>query len=248
MHMTENIHKAVNVVRNSNYVVVFTGAGISVESGIPPFRGINGIWAKYDPRSLELDYFLNNPSASWRVIKEIFYEYFGQFGPNKAHYIISNWQNKGYIKSVITQNIDNLHQEAGSKKVIEFHGNSKTCICLSCESKYTIDEVDLAQDIPLCHKCKGILKPNFIFFGEGIPEPAGSLSFREADKANAMIIVGTTGEVMPASLIPREAKKAGATIIEVNTHPTAYTDSVTDIFLCGKATEIFQNLENSGLK
>ncbi len=246
--MTGNIQNAVNIIRDSNYAVVFTGAGISVESGIPPFRGTDGIWAKYDPRSLELDYFLNNPSTSWSVIKEIFYKYFRQFGPNKAHDIISNWQNKGYIKSVITQNIDNLHQEAGSKQVIEFHGNSKTCICLSCESKYTIDEVDLTPDIPSCHKCKGVLKPDFIFFGEGIPEPAGSLSFREAEKADTMIIVGTTGEVMPASLVPGEAKKAGAKIIEVNTHPTAYTDSVTDIFLRGKATEIFQNLVNSGLK
>lgn len=245
--MKEHIREAVDIIRNSNHAVVFTGAGISVESGIPPFRGNDGIWAKYNPQSLELNYFLANPAGSWSVIKEIFYDYFGKYGPNKAHLVIAKWQKMGYIKSVITQNIDNLHQESGSKNVIEFHGNSQTCVCLSCNSKFSINEVDFSLDIPSCIKCKGILKPNFIFFGEGIPEPAGSLAFEEAGKSDAMIIVGTTGEVMPASLIPKDAKNSGAKIIEVNTHPTTYTDTITDVFLKGKATEMFKEMEKYGL-
>ena len=127
--MQEKIERAAKIIKNSKHLTVFTGAGISVESGIPPFRGSEGLWSKYDPEVLELDYFHRNPDVSWKIIKEIFYDFFGKAKPNDSHFGISKLEDLGIVKTIITQNIDNLHQEAGSKNVIEFHGNSKVLIC-----------------------------------------------------------------------------------------------------------------------
>ena len=237
--MEENIIKTVEVLKKSSYAIAFTGAGISVESGIPPFRGENGLWNRYDPTILDLDFFYQQPEQSWKAIKEIFYEFFGKAKPNTAHDVLSELEKQGIIKTLITQNIDNLHQEAGSKNVIEFHGTAQTMVCIDCGHKYKAKEVKLKKTVPECKKCKGTLKPDFIFFGEGIPEPAGSRSFDEAEKCDLLILTGTTGEVMPASMIPHRAKKRGATIVEVNPAESAYTNTITDIYLKGKAGEVF---------
>lgn len=234
--------KAGEKISNAERVSAFCGAGISVESGIPPFRGENGLWNKYNPGFLEIGYFLENPGDSWKVIKEIFYDFFGRAKPNTAHKALALMEEKGLIHSVITQNIDNLHQEAGSKKVYEFHGNSKRLICLDCKKGYHVSEIDLNQLPPRCPSCGGLLKPDFIFFGESIPELARTNSFLETRRSDVFILVGTTGEVMPASLIPMEAKHNGAFIIEVNIQKSNYTDNVTDIFLRGKATEVMKKL------
>jgi len=130
-----NIEKAAKIIKSAKHVTAFTGAGISVESGIPPFRGDGGIWGKYDPKILDLPYFLANPLDSWIVIKEIFYEFFGKAKPNNAHKMLAEMESLGWLKAIITQNIDNLHQEAGSKNVIEFHGNSKILVCTNCGNK-----------------------------------------------------------------------------------------------------------------
>ncbi len=236
------IEKAVKILKKAKHVTAFTGAGISVESGIPPFRGENGLWSKYNPIVLDIEYFYNNPKESWEVIREIFYNFFGKAKPNAAHYALAEMESSGLLKAVITQNIDNLHQQAGSKEVYEFHGNSRTLICTNCSAKYYAGQIDLLNLPPKCENCGTVLKPDFIFFGEQIPEPARTKSFDEAEKADVFILIGTTGEIMPASLIPHEAKKMGATIIEVNTERTNFTNSITDLFLQGKATEIMQKL------
>lgn len=236
------IEETAKIIKNANHVTAFTGAGISVESGIPPFRGEDGLWSRYDPIVLDIGYFHSNPKESWEVIREIFYDFFGQAKPNAAHFALAEMENMGVLKAVITQNIDNLHQQAGSKEVYEFHGNSRTLVCTNCSKTYFAEQIDLSILPPRCEYCSTVLKPDFIFFGEAIPEPARSKSFDESKYADVFILIGTTGEIMPASLIPNEAKEKGAKIIEVNTERTNFTNSITDLFLQGKATEVMQKL------
>ncbi len=237
------ITKAANVIKNSKRVCAFTGAGISVESGIPPFRGANGLWAKYDPSFIDISFFEEHYERSWEKIKEVFYDFFGKAQPNHAHLGIAELEKMGYIKTVVTQNIDNLHQLAGSKNVIEYHGTASTLLCLSCGSKFKAEEFSFKNMPPKCPHCKNkSIKPDFVFYGEGIPEPANSLAFKEAELSDVFIVVGTTGEVMPACYIPMMAKQRGATIIEINPSSSAFTNSITDIYIKLPAGEAFDAL------
>ncbi len=238
-----NIKKAAELIKNANYIIAFTGAGISVESGIPPFRGKEGLWENYDPKILDLSYFYSHPRSSWIVIKEIFYDFWGKAKPNPAHEFLSFLEKQGNLKTVITQNIDNLHQEAGSKNVCEFHGTLKKMVCTSCGALYPSEQVKLDKLPPKCKKCQGILKPDFIFFGEGISEYAYMKSMESMRETDLLIIVGTTGEVMPAASLPQIAKLKGAKIIEINTEKSSFTNSLTDIFLQGKAGEVSAELK-----
>jgi len=237
------LQKAVAAIRNSNYNIAFTGAGISVESGIPPFRGESGIWSKYDPNTLELGFFHKNPVESWEVIKQLFYDFFGNAKSNLAHQVLAEMEIKGMLECVITQNIDNLHQQAGSKMVFEFHGNSQKLLCVNCRTYYVPQDINLNKLPPKCIKCDGLIKPDFIFFGEGIPPEAYEGSVDAASKAEVVVIVGSTGEVMPAAQIPYQAKQNGATIIEINPGISNFTKSITDIYLEGKATEVMGKLK-----
>ncbi|MBU1011471.1 MAG: NAD-dependent deacylase [Bacteroidetes bacterium] len=234
--MSHSFSEAIDLIKKAKHIVAFTGAGISVESGIPPFRGAQGLWSKYDPQVLELYYFFDNPKESWTVIKEIFYDFFGKAKPNDAHKGLAILESKGFIKEIITQNIDNLHQEAGSKVVYEFHGNSQQLICTSCKSTYKAREINLNKLPPLCLKCNSLLKPNFIFFGEGIPQDAYHASLAAAKKADLFILIGTTGEVMPACQMPYIAKENGAKIIEINPETSKFTHTITDVILKEKAS------------
>lgn len=243
--MREELKKAAQFLKSAKYAVAFTGAGISVESGIPPFRGSDGLWSKYDPIVLDIGYFHNNTVAAWKVIKELFYDFFGKASPNPAHKTLAQWEQTGLLKSVITQNIDNLHQEAGSKIVYEFHGTASNMICLDCSSKYPSEEVNLKKLPPKCKKCDGVLKPDFIFFGEGIPEEANIRSFQAAEKCDIFIVIGTTGEVMPASMLPATAKNKGAKIIEINPQVSHFTHHLTDVHLEGKAGEVLPLLNET---
>jgi NAD-dependent deacetylase len=234
----DNIKRAAVAILNSNFTTAFTGAGISVESGIPPFRGEGGLWTKYDPNLLDIDHFMQNPVKSWEVIKSIFYNFFGSAKPNKAHLVLAEMEKKGLLKRTITQNIDNLHQEAGCKHVYDFHGNSKRLVCLSCNAFYKVSEVNLDHLPPTCRLCGGILKPDFVFFGEAIPQIPLVAAYEAATISDVFLIIGTTGEVMPANQFPLLAKENGATIIEINPKESNYTEGVTDIYLQGTATEM----------
>ncbi len=234
--------KAAELIRNARRVTAFTGAGISVESGIPPFRGEDGLWSKYDPGCLDISYFRANPEDAWVVIKEIFYDFFGQARPNAAHKGLAAMEREGLLQAVITQNIDNLHQVAGSREVYEFHGNSQYLICLKCGERYPVANIDLGALPPHCGNCGGLLKPDFVFFGEPIPHDAYLRSLHEAETADVFLVIGTTGEVVPASMIPRVAKQNGAAIIEMNTLESNYTYQITDVFLQDKATTAMTQL------
>ncbi|WP_024791619.1 NAD-dependent deacylase [Lebetimonas sp. JS032] len=237
------LKKAAELIQTSNYTVSFTGAGISVESGIPPFRGPNGLWSKYNPEILDMNFFLNHPDISWKYIKEIFYDYMYNAKPNIAHYCLTKLENLGKLKGIITQNIDNLHQDAGSKNVIEFHGTTKKLECIKCKTKYVSNKISLDKLPPLCPECGGILKPDFVFFSEPIPKEAFEKSIELAQKCDLMIIIGTTGEIMPASQIPYLAKENGAKIIEINPDKSTYTDTITDIYIPLKATKACEKLQ-----
>lgn len=237
------LKQAAKLIIAAKRVCAFTGAGISVESGIPPFRGKNGLWNKYNPEFIEIGYFHRHPERSWQLIKEVFYDFFGKARPNVAHLAIAQLESQGIIKSVITQNIDNLHQQAGSKHVHEFHGTASRLICLDCNQSFTTDQISFDTLPPPCPNCAvGRIKPDFIFFGEDIPEPARTNSFAESENSDLFIVIGTTGEVMPACMIPHLAHENGAKIIEININPSAFTSTTTDIFLQGSATTVMTEL------
>lgn len=234
--------EAVDLIENADHLVVFTGAGISIESGIPTFRGENGLWEKYDMNYLTLDYFHNSPAASWIFNKKIFYETFKGKEPNKAHLGLSALESKNIVKSVITQNIDNMHTLAGSKNVIEFHGNARFAVCTKCNKKFEIDDALINNLPPKCDECNEVLKPDFIFFGEPLDDQVYQEAFDEAKKADVVLVIGTTGIIRPASNVPIYAKETGAKIIEVNTEVSEFTDDITDVFLQEKATVAMETI------
>jgi NAD-dependent deacetylase len=146
------------------------------------------------------------------------------------------------LKALITQNIDDLHRRAGSREVVEFHGNSRTLRCMGCGETSDASETDFSNLPPTCRACGAILKPDFVFFGEPIPHQAYARAFFEAERSDVMLIIGTTGEVMPAALVPRVAKSKGTTLIEINPAESNYTREITDIFIEAKAAEALPRL------
>jgi NAD-dependent deacetylase len=179
---------------------------------------------------------------AWQVIREIFYEYFGQSAPNAAHLALAEMEQMGQLDVVITQNIDNLHQAAGSQDVIEFHGNSHRLSCTVCDQRVPFTAETIATLPPRCAACGAVLKPDFVFFGEPIPFLAQRRAMAETTRADVWLVIGTTGGVYPAALLPIEAKRNGKTIIEVNVRPSEFTGQITDLFLQGQATEVLSAL------
>jgi NAD-dependent deacetylase len=235
------IKEAARLIRSARHLTAFTGAGISVESGIPPFRGEGGLWSRYDPRMLELSYFLERPEVSWPILKEIFYDHFGAAKPNRAHEVLAAWEARGLLKTIITQNVDNLHFEAGSRNVVEFHGNSRTLVCLACGARKAATSKILERLPPRCG-CGGLLKPDMVFFGEGIRQAAHESADAAADQTDCMLIVGSTGEVYPAALVPHRAKEHGAALVEINPEPSGFTADA-DVRVPLGAAEAFDLLE-----
>ena len=238
-----NIEIVADLIKKSKYAIGFTGAGISVESGIPPFTGAGGLWNKYDPKFIELSFFYSNPKKSWEEMRKIFFNSMGTAKPNKAHEVLALMEKKNILKGIITQNIDGLHQAAGSKNVVEFHGTINTLLCTDCNLTYKTSEIDISKETPRCPSCNGILKPDFVFYGEGINKNNYDKSLVMANKADLVIIVGTAGQVMPACYLPFTAKRNGAKIIEINTLESSFTSQITDYYFQTKATEFFGELE-----
>ncbi len=236
------IDAAARAIESAKYAIAFTGAGISAESGIPTFRGSEGsVWQQYDPALLEYEVYRRRPKQSWPCVRDVFYKYVSDpaVKPNAAHLYLAELERRGMLQCVVTQNVDDLHQRAGSKNVFAFHGSVDTFECLDCGRTRPMHEVDLTSNPPTCPTCNGLLKPGFVFFGEGIPEKAYSGSFDAARRADVVIVVGTTGEVMPACMVPIEAKRNGAIIIEINPKHSALTARYTDIYIEAGAVEAF---------
>lgn len=240
----DTINKVSSILNAGKHIVAFTGAGISAESGIPPFRGQDGLWKNYDPVNLNLNFYLSNPEKAWPVIYDIFYHHFTDTLPNQGHTILARWEKNIFLKTIITQNIDNLHQLAGSASVIPFHGNARQLMCTKCRSLLSDLKYLNKNQIPVCQKCGELLKPDFIFFGEEIPASVLNSAFEEAAKADVFLIIGTSGEIGPANQLPQTAKRNGADIIEINIDKSLYTNKLTDYFLQGKSAFLLPLLDS----
>jgi NAD-dependent deacetylase len=198
--------------------IALTGAGISAESGIPTFRSQGGLWEKYDPAVYaSIEVFKRDPSKYWSIRGDFIRNY-DQYHPNKAHRALVELEELGIVQCVITQNIDGLHHKAGSKHVIELHGNLRVTYCLQCGREYRAPHVPLG-DPPYC-SCGGILKPNTVLFGEPLPQDALSKAQRESMRCKVMLLIGTSAVVQPAAMLPHLAKQNGAPIVEVNIEHT----------------------------
>jgi len=238
--MEKTFKKAALTICQSTKTIALTGAGISVESGIPDFRSPGGLWQRFNPIEYgTIGAFRANPEKVWQMLQEVS-DLLASARPNPAHTGLARLQELGLLHTIITQNVDYLHQEGGATSVIEYHGNAKSLSCLWCNQRYNTDE--LGGQIPPKCSCGKILKPDVVFFGEPIPTRALQESYELASTCRGLLIVGTSGEVAPANTLPETAKKAGATIIEVNVEPTVLTEYVTDIFLQGRAGEVVGKL------
>ncbi len=240
MDMDNLIEQAANIIIDSKLTLALTGAGISVESGIPDFRSPEGLWSIYDPMEYAtINAFRETPEKVWEMARAMT-KLMDQARPNSAHIGMAYLEKMGYLQYIITQNVDNLHQEAGSKHVIEYHGNTSTLTCLKCGKKYKSEEK--RDEIPPRCLCRQILKPDVVFFGEAIPKDAMDMSFQLASQAQALMVVGTSAVVSPANTIPSVAKQNGAKVIEINKEMTHLTATITDVFLQGDAGKIMSAL------
>jgi NAD-dependent deacetylase len=235
--MDESIKTAAKIIKNSKSLIALTGAGISVPSGIPDFRSKGGLWEKYDPMVYaNISSFQRSPEKVWDMIFDmmnlvIYAE------PNMAHYTLAKLENLGILKVLVTQNIDGLHGKAGSRKVIEFHGNTEFLECIKCGNSYKAASYKINEKkLPRC-SCGSILKPSVIFFGEAIPEIALIESTDFAASADTVLVIGTSSAVYPAAAIPAIAKENGAVIIEFNIEETEITSVLTDFLILGQADE-----------
>lgn len=223
-------------------IVFFTGAGISAESGIPTFRGEDGIWKKFKPEELaNFNAFIRNPDMVWE-----WYQYrrkiINEAKPNPAHLAIAEFQNHYTQVSVITQNVDNLHGRAGSKIIYELHGNIERNFCIKCRTFYTKDNFTFTDKVPVC-KCGGLIRPDVVWFGEALPTDIFNKAEKAAQWADLLFVIGTSAIVYPAAYIPMTAKQQGVTIIEINIEATDITSYANYSFF-GKAGEVLPSILN----
>lgn len=242
-HPTDRIFReAAETLRARGNAVALTGAGISVESGIPAFRGTQGMWEKYDPMEYAtIGAFRQDPEKVWGMLSEMV-DLFSRAAPNAAHISLAEMERRGVLRSVVTQNVDGLHQAAGSRRVIEFHGNVEELICLSCWNRYP-SRVKIREGIPPRCACGTILKPNLVLFGEPIPWDAQEEAENQAKRCSVLLVIGTSAQVAPACDIPLLSKRSGAVIIEINPEETPLTKSVADLHLREKAGIAVTRLE-----
>jgi NAD-dependent protein deacetylase/lipoamidase len=219
--------------------VVLTGAGVSTESGVPDFRSPTGIWAQFDPLEYgSIQAFQADPAKVWSFYAQRF-SMLTEAEPNDAHRALAELEQRGYVQTLVTQNIDLLHERAGSSDVIEVHGSIRSSRCLECGATYALAEV-LALletgDVPACTRCGAIVKPDVVFFGEVLPQAAIERAFEVAREAKLMLVVGSTLEVYPVAGLPLETLSAGGELAIVNRGPTAL-DGVATLKIDGSAGE-----------
>ena len=254
--MKELIEKAARDLINSTHAIALTGAGISTESGIADFRGPSGIWTK-DPEAERRAYrsyarFQEDPKAWWeeRLSGPLLLDGLEKAMPNPGHYALAELEKMGFLKCTITQNVDGLHEKAGTENVLEYHGSLLKLRCISCTSRFSRDKFDLeelrlkGQLPPRCPNCRGIVKTDGVAFGEPIPHDVAEQSLEQATKCDLMLICGTSAVVYPFANLPRVAKRgAGTLIIEINAEPTPLTgEGISDYLIQGKTGEILPGI------
>ncbi len=234
------------MIFQAKYMVVFTGAGISAESGIPTYRGAeDGVWHKYDPaKYANIRYFLKDPKYYWGFFREVRYPLLKQAEPNKAHIALAKLEAKGVLRAIITQNIDGLHQLAGSRRVLELHGNTRRILCMECNKGYTIDTVYRqleTQFPPTCSGCSGRLRPEVVFFGESLPTAVLEEATQETRRCDLFMVIGSSLVVQPAASLPVMAKQQGARLVIINKEPTPL-DSIADVVFHSAASEMLGDI------
>jgi NAD-dependent deacetylase len=259
LNAEELIGRAARDLVKSNYGIALTGAGISTESGIPDFRGPNGIWTKNPEAEIKAyeayDQFRADPKGYWEErsdpqssISRLF-STLGEIGkvqPNPGHYALAELEKMGILKCVVTQNIDGLHQKAGSKKVIEYHGGLNKFRCVECNRRFSKDELNLEKlkmegKLPPSCQCGGVIKDDGVFFGEPIPSDVLQRSQREAYQCDLMLICGTSAVVYPFANLPGMVNPA-TIIIEINAEPTPLTGKISNYLMQGKTGEILPKI------
>ncbi|MHA1271250.1 MAG: NAD-dependent protein deacylase [Candidatus Helarchaeota archaeon] len=256
LELDKKINQAVKIIRNSKFIVALTGAGISTESGIPDFRSPgSGLWTKVDPmKYAHIDVFLKNPSAYWKRALDP-----NGLGnrildakPSTAHIMLAELEKLGYLKAIITQNIDNLHQKAGNSEVIELHGTIFTAHCMKCGSKYerkkVLEWIKAGELPPLCKEsgCNGILKSDTILFGESLPSHAIEKALNLSRLADCMLVLGSSLVVTPAAHLPILTVQNGGSLIIINIQNTpkdSYADLVINVKLGIVLPEIVNRLK-----
>lgn len=252
--MEAKINKVAEMIAASKKLVIFTGAGISTESGIPDFRGPDGLWTKVDPEDFTIDRFLRS-SETRKNVWYLFVEGGALLdaAPNRAHLAIAELEKMGKLSSVITQNIDNLHQKAGNdpKKVHELHGNMLWLVCLDCGARYPVAEMrkkhPSPDHFPVCEKCQGLMKPDVVFFGEMLPQDTLMAAQLESTKCDLFMVIGSSLVVYPAAYMPVYAKQSGAKIVIINMGDTGQ-DNIANVFINAPAgdtmTRIVEKLKS----
>ena len=245
--MEEAIQEASIVILSAEYVVALTGAGVSVESGIPPFRGPGGLWTRFgEPPMDGYRRFLADPKKYWEErLKPRKRRGLGtsisEAKPNPGHYALAEMEEIGLMKTLITQNIDNLHIVAGSRKVLEIHGNTHKLRCVECSARFARSEFDLSELPPRCPKCNGVVKGDTVMFGEPIPSDVLRRCMTEAKRCDCMLLIGTSAIVYPAASLPLTVKQKGGTLIEVNPMQSELT-SLCDISVRAPSGEALPKL------
>ena len=247
------IERAAQILGASQYVVALSGAGMSAESGIPTYRGPGGLWTRIgepDPRSY--DAFIADPKAWWERTLGLresdeqperveFRHAIETAEPNPGHYALADLEAIGLLKHTITQNVDGLHREAGSRSLSEIHGNRTLLRCMDCSLRLPRSEFSFDELPPRCAECGGIVKSDGVMFGEPIPRDVLERCFQETDRCDCMLILGTSATVYPAAGFPLQARQRGAYLIEVNVNPTPFTESA-DVSLRGPTGEMLPEL------
>ncbi|MCP5056345.1 MAG: NAD-dependent protein deacylase [bacterium] len=245
------ISEAAALLRRASRVVALTGAGLSVESGIPPFRGPGGLWTKYgEPPMDGYQRFLADPAEAWRErlnptaswAKGLL-ETLGQAKPNLGHDAMVVLEEIGVLTATITQNVDDLHRQAGSHSLLEIHGNHSMLRCMECHERFDPDEVEVDPDAlpPLCDRCGGILKGDTVQFGEPIPPDVLRACYAAVQGCDCMLVVGTSATVYPAAEFPLEVLRGGGSLIEVNPYESELTP-VASVSLRGPGGAILERL------
>jgi NAD-dependent protein deacetylase/lipoamidase len=244
----EALRQAAVLLLEADYVMGLTGAGISVESGIPPFRGPGGLWTKYgEPPMNGYEIFLRDPQKAWEERlsptgpSKIMQETVRAAQPNPGHYALVTLEEMGLLRYLITQNIDNLHRRAGSRNLAEIHGNSTLVRCIRCVSRYPLEAISFAHLPPTCPQCNSILKIDTVAFGEPIPPDVLDLCYRETQRCDCMLVAGTSATVYPAAWFPVQVRERGGHLIEVNLAESELSALCT-VSLRGKSGEVLPQL------
>lgn len=247
--MDDSIKKGSQLIWNSKRILVFTGAGLSTESGIPDFRSPGGIWDQYDPSDFMFQKIISSEKARkkyWKMSTE-FFDAMKDAEPNPAHLAIAQLEHTGKLETIVTQNIDNLHQKAGSspEKVIEIHGSAFSVSCLDCGKKYDRYEIEKrlagGEEVPACDACSGILKPDTISFGQAMPRDKMEKAFNYAELCDLCIVLGSSLVVYPAASIPIHALDSGARAMIINRDPTPL-DSRAELVISGSLGQILPKI------